>query len=447
MGTTKKRTTSKRSTSRQAAVSFLSNITLGNEHEEPKDMIASPTTLSYSDQDTGSAHFTRYGTLSIAPSPARSHPLESSDSNSTLEEHPIALTRSFAPVERRRHRRASTSDNLYHRRLSSSDSNTSTSEIVQHKLTREDSQRPIASEKVKRRLEHHASNSEAPASMSFMSVFRYYKGIIRQPKRKADLHYYYRHYPSYFHQHMSSTNGKHRQGISYDHFLSHVSEDEDQEAEDSSHSLALPPPQKLEYDPYYINDDLRPPPQQQTKMLSQSSSAIITRSALANKQKLNDLFRQSHPDIEISLTKIKSIKNHLLDIGKQIDLEISSIAHAFVYFEKLIQKQIVTKQNRKLLAACCLFLATKVNEPKGLDFNTLLEATSTELCVNPKDIRSLEFVVFADLEFNLYVPQREFMPHFDSIVRAWGEYEIQSIEDYLGPVPFYLFTVSQADHS
>lgn len=105
--------------------------------------------------------------------------------------------------------------------------------------------------------------------MSFMSVFRYYKGIIRQPRRKADLHHYHRHYPSYFHQHLSNMNAKHRKGISYGHFLLHASEaeEEDEEAEDSTQSEALPQLQKLVYDPYYINDDLRP--SQQTNMLLQ----------------------------------------------------------------------------------------------------------------------------------------------------------------------------------
>lgn len=176
MGTAKKRTTSKRNNSRQAALSFLTNITLGNENEQPKDLLqTSPTTLNYSDNDTNNNNFTRYGTLSVASSPPpplpaqqslpqiRSYPLESSDSNSTLEENiPITLTinttSNFTPVERRRFRRASTSDNFYHRRLSSSDSNTSSSEVVQHKLTREDSQRPIASEKIKRRSDHLTSN-------------------------------------------------------------------------------------------------------------------------------------------------------------------------------------------------------------------------------------------------------------------------------------------------
>lgn len=70
------------------------------------------------------------------------------------------------------------------------------------------------------------------------------------------------------------------------------------------------------------------------------------------KKELNELFRKNHPEInaEITLSKIIAIKSHLLNIGKSLDLEISSISHAFVYFEKLIQKQIVNKQNRKILA-------------------------------------------------------------------------------------------------
>lgn len=77
----------------------------------------------------------------------------------------------------------------------------------------------------------------------------------------------------------------------------------------------------------------------------------------SKKKELNDLFRKKHPEItaEVTLSKINSIKTHLLNIGKVMDLEISSISHAFVYFEKLIQKQIVNKQNRKLVAGLYLF--------------------------------------------------------------------------------------------
>lgn len=124
--------------------------------------------------------------------------------------------------------------------------------------------------------------------MSFMSVFRYYKGIIRQPRRKADLHYYHRHYPSYFHQHVSNMSAKHRKGISYGHFLLHGSEDDDDndddDEQDSAQSEVLPQLQKLVYDPYYINDDLRP--SQQTNTLPQVFVSLQTKSVNCYKHKM-----------------------------------------------------------------------------------------------------------------------------------------------------------------
>ena len=58
------------------------------------------------------------------------------------------------------------------------------------------------------------------------------------------------------------------------------------------------------------------------------------------KRELNEQFRHTHPEIppEITLSKIRSIKSHLLEIGKMVDLEVSSVAHAFAYFEKLVIK-------------------------------------------------------------------------------------------------------------
>lgn len=94
----------------------------------------------------------------------------------------------------------------------------------------------------------------------------------------------------------------------------------------------------------------------------------------------------------------------------------------------------VTKKNRKLIAACCLFLATKANEAKGNWFKPLLEAVDDELDVDSEEIHEHEFAVFADLEFNLYVPRREFMPHFE---RIFNHLEYKSIQEYLGPSLFF----------
>jgi hypothetical protein len=58
------------------------------------------------------------------------------------------------------------------------------------------------------------------------------------------------------------------------------------------------------------------------------------------KREMNEQFRINHPEIpvEITLSKIRAIKVHLLEIGKALDLEVSSVAHAYVFFEKLIVK-------------------------------------------------------------------------------------------------------------
>lgn len=80
-------------------------------------------------------------------------------SNSGVTE-PISGNSFSSPItaEKRRLRRESTSDSFnYHRRLSSSSS--ASSEVIhQYKLTREDSERPIASEKVKKRSDHQENN-------------------------------------------------------------------------------------------------------------------------------------------------------------------------------------------------------------------------------------------------------------------------------------------------
>ncbi|KAG1165018.1 hypothetical protein G6F36_013553 [Rhizopus arrhizus] len=149
-----------------------------------------------------------------------------------------------------------------------------------------------------------------------------------------------------------------------------------------------------------------------------------------SKQEINETFQLLHPEIvsEMTFSKIKSVKLHLLNIAKVLDLELSSLSHAFVYFEKLLQKNIITKQNRKLIAA------VKINEPKGVCFKDLLETIHEEFDIGSKELKENEFAVFADLEFNLYVPVAEFMPHFDKLLVTIGH---QSIEDYIGNETFY----------
>ncbi|CEJ05505.1 hypothetical protein RMCBS344292_19445 [Rhizopus microsporus] len=188
---------------------------------------------------------------------------------------------------------------------------------------------------------------------------------------------------SYSHEHIINRHLKHQKAISYSHFLA---------------SNETP---TKSYTPYFLDFD------ENNILLSFSS----TQDSLHKlKHELNENFRLSHPE----------------NITKNLDLELSTLSHAYVYVEKLIQKNVVTKQNRKLVAACCLYLAVKINEPKG--------AISGEIGIGSKDIQGHEFAVFADLEFSLYVPIEEFMPHLDKLVEAFG---YQSIKDYVGDELFF----------
>ncbi|CAM0142340.1 unnamed protein product [Umbelopsis sp. WA50703] len=290
-----------------------------------------------------------------------------------------------------------------------------------HKLTREDNSKPIASEKIKKK---HAEKEHT--GLGILSAFRYYSDKIRQSaiKRRGE------NTPNkgYVQQQIANHDSQRRRPAqSFAHFLDpcgSLQPDQDVEKE-------LTP---SAYDPYFLDNE-----NMSADRIKAGGSSHGTNSHLRPaevKRELNDLFRSAHPEIpqEITLSKIRAIKEHMLEIGKELDLEISSLAHAYVYFEKLVIKHIITKKNRKLIAGCCLFLATKVNEPKGSKLQPLLDAIDDELDIDADEIWEHEFAVFADLEFNLYVPRREFMPHFE---RICNDLELRSIEAYLGDMDFF----------
>lgn len=75
------------------------------------------------------------------------------------------------------------------------------------------------------------------------------------------------------------------------------------------------------------------------------------------------------------------------------------------------------------LLGVCLLLAYKVNEPKRSsgEFATLMKYMTKHMDVSAKDIKENEFHVFSLLEFNLYLPRQEFLPHFEQILYRQGE--------------------------
>ncbi|KAJ2463751.1 hypothetical protein GGI03_003646, partial [Coemansia sp. RSA 2337] len=71
------------------------------------------------------------------------------------------------------------------------------------------------------------------------------------------------------------------------------------------------------------------------------------------RQELNDHFRETHPElcaVGLTLDQIRRLRAHMLRVTREQDLELSTAAIAWVYFEKLIWKGFVVKDNRKLVA-------------------------------------------------------------------------------------------------
>ncbi|KAJ3357695.1 hypothetical protein HDU83_004850 [Entophlyctis luteolus] len=176
------------------------------------------------------------------------------------------------------------------------------------------------------------------------------------------------------------------------------------------------------YDPLELDDPELKTGKHRTviKLQSYVSSILLYSRPADIKKELNEVFRETHPNVDpyLTLSQIRNLKMNMIEVGKQQNMEMSSVAVAFVYFEKLVVKNYATKENRKLIAAVCLLLAAKINDPKELKYTDLLETIERVMEISPREVFQQEFGVFVALEFTLFVPVWQFMPHMERIMEA-----------------------------
>lgn len=165
------------------------------------------------------------------------------------------------------------------------------------------------------------------------------------------------------------------------------------------------------------------------------------------KRELNDKFRADHEWINptLTLSKIRRLRLKLADIVVELEMEISTGALACCYFERLIYKGAVNRDNRKLIMGACLILAFKFNNEKRADgpassegaetpalpkltagLADLFDSVEEHLGVRKKEILQLEFIVFAGLDLGLSVTHVQIAHHMkhlkaECIAREQGE--------------------------
>lgn len=199
-----------------------------------------------------------------------------------------------------------------------------------------------------------------------------------------------------------------------------------------THSTQLHDDALSSYDPYFLdNPELRHGKRRKVINLPGiiTSNIPFVKSKVL-KRELNEQFRAMHPSIDrtLSLSKIRNLKKKMLDFASSSKalLEVSTVALAVVFLEKLILKGRVHKNNRRLITSTCVLMAFKMNHDVGESMrkeimDLLFDALEDSFGTSRKRILDMEFTVFSWLDFDLDTPPEHVVAHMKRLLSASNE--------------------------
>ncbi|XP_031422464.1 CDK5 and ABL1 enzyme substrate 2 isoform X2 [Clupea harengus] len=131
------------------------------------------------------------------------------------------------------------------------------------------------------------------------------------------------------------------------------------------------------------------------------------------KKDMNETFKEKYPHIRLTLSKIRSLKREMRAVSDECGLQPVTTAMAYVYFEKLVLQGRLNKNNRKLVSAACVLLAAKISSDlKKHEVKQLIDKLEERFRINRRELIPLEFTVLVALEMALYLPDSKVMPHY-----------------------------------
>ncbi|XP_051554937.1 CDK5 and ABL1 enzyme substrate 1-like isoform X2 [Myxocyprinus asiaticus] len=176
-----------------------------------------------------------------------------------------------------------------------------------------------------------------------------------------------------------------------------------------------------EYDPNLLDDPQWPCGKHKRVLIFPSYMTTVIEYVKPSdlKKDMNETFKEKFPHIRLTLSKIRSLKREIRKLAQEVcGYQESTVAMAFVYFEKLVLLGKLNKQNRKLCASACVLLAAKIGgDLKKHEVKLLIDKLEERFRVNRRELIAFEFPVLVALEFNLHLPEHEVMPHYRRLLQ------------------------------